>query len=44
MPWFLIVVARLFETGFAILLKQSHNFTRLWPTAGFASCAQIGFC
>jgi quaternary ammonium compound-resistance protein SugE len=33
----------LFETGFAILLKQSHGLTRLWPTVGFAICALISF-
>jgi quaternary ammonium compound-resistance protein SugE len=43
MPWFLIAVAGLFESGFAVLLKQSHNFTRLWPTVGFAACALISF-
>jgi quaternary ammonium compound-resistance protein SugE len=43
MPWLLIVVAGLFETGFAVLLKQSANFTRLWPTVGFAACALISF-
>ena len=43
MPWLLIVVAGLFETGFAVLLKQSSNFTRLWPTVGFAVCALISF-
>jgi quaternary ammonium compound-resistance protein SugE len=43
MPWLLIVVAGLFETGFAILLKQSASFTRLWPTVGFAVCALISF-
>lgn len=43
MPWFLIVLAGLFETGFAVLLKQSANFTRPWPTAGFAACALISF-
>ncbi len=43
MAWFLIVIAGLFETGFAVLLKQSQNFTRLWPTVGFAACALISF-
>jgi quaternary ammonium compound-resistance protein SugE len=43
MPWLLVVVAGLFETGFAVLLKQSGNFTRLWPTVGFALCALISF-
>jgi quaternary ammonium compound-resistance protein SugE len=41
--WFLIVMAGLFETGFAVLLKQSHGFTRLWPTVGFVVCALISF-
>ncbi len=43
MAWFLIVVAGLFETGFAVLLKQSHGITRLWPTVGFAACALVSF-
>ncbi len=43
MAWFMVVVAGLFETGFAVLLKQSHGITRLWPTVGFAVCALISF-
>lgn len=43
MAWLLIVIAGLFETGFAVLLKQSAHFTRLWPTVGFAVCALISF-
>lgn len=43
MAWLLIVVAGVFETGFAVLLKQSHGFTRLWPTVGFAACALASF-
>jgi quaternary ammonium compound-resistance protein SugE len=41
MAWLMVVVAGLFETGFAVLLKQSHGITRLWPTVGFAICALI---
>lgn len=41
--WLLVIVAGLFETGFAILLKQSHGMSRLWPTVGFAVCALISF-
>jgi quaternary ammonium compound-resistance protein SugE len=41
--WLLVIVAGLFETGFAVLLKQSHGITRLWPTAGFAACALVSF-
>lgn len=43
MAWILLVTAGMFETGFAVLLKQSHGFTRLGPTVGFAACALISF-
>lgn len=43
MAWILVVIAGFFETGFAVLLKQSHGMTRLWPTVGFAVCALISF-
>jgi quaternary ammonium compound-resistance protein SugE len=43
MAWLMLVVAGLFETGFAVLLKQSHGITRVWPTVGFAACALISF-
>jgi quaternary ammonium compound-resistance protein SugE len=43
MSWLMIVVAGLFETGFAVLLKLSHGMTRLWPTVGFAGCALVSF-
>ena len=43
MAWLLVVVAGIFETGFAVLLKQSHGITRVAPTIGFAVCALISF-
>ena len=43
MAWLIIVVAGLFETGFAVTLKLSHGMTRLWPTVGFAVCAVVSF-
>lgn len=43
MAWVLVVIAGLFETGFAVMLKLSHGLTKLWPTAGFAACALISF-
>jgi quaternary ammonium compound-resistance protein SugE len=43
MAWLIVLAAGLFETGFAVLLKQSHGLTNLWPTAGFAACALISF-
>jgi quaternary ammonium compound-resistance protein SugE len=33
MAWLLVIVAGLLETGFAVCLKLSHGFTRLWPSA-----------
>jgi quaternary ammonium compound-resistance protein SugE len=43
MAWLLVVIAGIFEMGFAVLLKQSHGLTRIWPTAGFAACALVSF-
>jgi len=43
MAWLVIVVAGIFETGFAVALKLSHGMTRLWPTVGFAACALTSF-
>ncbi|MCX4513139.1 MULTISPECIES: DMT family transporter [Streptomyces] len=43
MAWLLVVVAGLLETGFAICLKLSHGFTRLWPTIAFAAFAMSSF-
>lgn len=35
MAWLLVIVGGLFETAFAVFLKASEGFTRLWPTLGF---------
>lgn len=32
MSWILLLVAGLLECGWAIGLKSSHGFTRLWPS------------
>jgi quaternary ammonium compound-resistance protein SugE len=32
--WFLLLVAGLFEVGWAVGLKYSEGFTRLWPSLG----------
>ena len=34
MAWLMLVVAGLFEVGWAIGLKYTDGFTRLWPTVG----------
>ena len=36
MNWLILVVAGLFEIGWAIGLKYTEGFTRLWPTVGTA--------
>ncbi|TCM43219.1 quaternary ammonium compound-resistance protein SugE [Novosphingobium sp. ST904] len=32
MPWIVLVIAGLFEVVWASAMKQSHGFTRLWPS------------
>lgn len=34
MPWILLIVAGLFEIGWAVGLKYTEGFTRPWPTLG----------
>mgnify|MGYP001555136092 FL=1 len=34
MPWLVLVPAGLFEVGWAVGLKYTEGFTRLWPTVG----------
>jgi quaternary ammonium compound-resistance protein SugE len=34
MAWIILVVAGLFEIGWAIGLKYTQGFTRFWPTIG----------
>lgn len=43
MAWLLVVLAGLLETGFAVCLKMSHGFTKLWPTIAFALFALSSF-
>lgn len=33
MPWIILLAAGLFEIGWAIGLKYTEGFTRLWPSA-----------
>ena len=32
MPWIELLIAGLLETAWAVSLKLSHGFTRLWPS------------
>lgn len=41
MAWFLLIVAGLFEVGWAIGLKYTEGFTRLWPSLGTAAAMLV---
>ncbi len=41
MAWVYLLLAGLFEIGFAIGLKYTEGFTRLWPSAGTVVAAGI---
>jgi len=41
MPWAILVLAGLFEVGWAIGLKYTDGFTRFWPTLGTVSAMII---
>jgi quaternary ammonium compound-resistance protein SugE len=43
MAWLAVIVAGLLEVVFATMLKLSENFTRLWPTVGFAVASVLSF-
>ena len=41
MSWIILVIAGLFEIGWAIGLKYTEGFTRLWPTVGMVASMVI---
>lgn len=41
MAWVILVIAGLFEVGWAIGLKYTEGFTRLWPTVGTVAAMVI---
>lgn len=41
MSWFILILAGLFEIGWAIGLKYAEGFTRLWPSLGTAAAMII---
>jgi quaternary ammonium compound-resistance protein SugE len=43
MAWILLITAGVFETGFAVMLKQSDGFTKVVPTILFAVFALASF-
>jgi quaternary ammonium compound-resistance protein SugE len=41
MAWFILVIAGLFEIGWAIGLKFTQGFSRLWPSIGTAAAMVV---
>ncbi|WP_229007099.1 quaternary ammonium compound efflux SMR transporter SugE [Methylophilus sp. Leaf408] len=44
MAWFILVIAGLFEVGWAIGLKYTEGFSKLWPTVGTVLAMIISLC
>ena len=43
MAWFYLLLAGLLEVGWAIGLKYTHGFTRLWPSVATVACMVVSF-
>ncbi len=43
MSWVILVLAGCFEIGMALSLKESHGFSRLWPSVLFVILAIVSF-
>lgn len=43
MNWIILLLAGIFEIAWAIGLKYTEGFTRLWPTVGTVSAMLISF-
>ncbi|MGV3774861.1 MAG: quaternary ammonium compound efflux SMR transporter SugE [Verrucomicrobiales bacterium] len=43
MAWIYLVIAGLLETIWAIGLKYTEGFTRLWPSVGTVACMAVSF-
>ncbi len=41
MSWIILLAAGLFEVGWAVGLKYTEGFSRLWPTVGTVMCMVI---
>ena len=41
MAWFILFIAGLFETAWAIGMKYSEGFTKLWPSVFTVACIFI---
>ncbi|MBU0726582.1 MAG: quaternary ammonium compound efflux SMR transporter SugE [Alphaproteobacteria bacterium] len=43
MAWVALFFAGLFEIGWAVGLKYTHGFTRLWPSLGTIAAMAVSF-
>ena len=43
MHWFYLIVAGLLEIGWALGLKYTNGFTRLWPSVATVACMIVSF-
>jgi len=43
MPWVLLILAGVFEVGWAISIKYTEGFTKFWPSAGMILAAVVSF-
>ena len=43
MAWVLLFIAGLFEVGWAVGLKFTHGFTRLWPSVATIGTMAVSF-
>lgn len=41
MAWMMLVIAGVFEVGWAVGLKYTHGFTRPWPTIATIACIVV---
>lgn len=44
MPWIILVLAGVLEVGWAIGLKYTEGFTRLWPSIGTVLAMVLSLC
>jgi len=43
MAWFYLLLAGLLEIGWAVGLKYTHGFSRLWPSIATVACMAVSF-
>lgn len=43
MAWLFLVLAGLFEIGFAVALKMSDGLSKLWPSVAFVVLGAVSF-